>query len=151
MIQFCKHSNHLTHTSIIHSLVQQVMANLFIVCEETIEQVSVVHSVDNSAGLSDRVHSQHSNSHVDGLDSSSWSQNWANCGSTRWIILYDKFLQGNVCLFGQTFDNRGRYQIRSVPLIVVDLQNNSFVHFDLMGDRVPICIVRVNAMSHVNW
>ena len=49
-------------------MVEQIMGDLLVVGIEALEDVLVVHTVNNATGLPDGVHAQHGASHIDGLD-----------------------------------------------------------------------------------
>lgn len=82
-------------------MVKQVVIYFLEIIEELLEYILVVRSVQNSTCFPDRVHPQHSTSHIDCLDACSRCQDRSNCRPAWRIILDDHFLEWHLCLLGQ--------------------------------------------------
>ena len=133
------------------SMLKQVMVYFLIVVIEASEDILVVNPIDNPTSFSDRVHSQHGTSNINSFDSGSWSHDWANSWATWGIILYNYLLNLSSNFLSEDLEDWVWNQVRGISLVVVQFNNNSFVHLNLMVDLMLIWIIGMNWVSHICW
>jgi hypothetical protein len=82
-------------------MVEQIMVDSLILLIKNLEQFKVVHRVNHSTCLSDRVHPQHRNANVDCLHARSAGQDWPDCRSTWAVVTHDEVLNWHFAFLGQ--------------------------------------------------
>ena len=86
-------------------MVEQIVVDSFILLIKYLEQLKVVHRVNYTTGLSDRVHTQHRNAYVDCLHPRATGQNWPNRRSTWAVITHNEVLDGHFAFLSQDAQN----------------------------------------------
>jgi len=134
-----------------HSRTEQIMLDIFEMSVECQEEVTIVDTVENTSSLSNGMHSPHRSSNINGLDTRVAGSNRTDSRTASWVISHHKLLKRNVALLSNCFQERRGNQISGIPLIVIHLDNNTFIDFHCMVVLMLWSIVRVDCMGHVCW
>lgn len=126
------------------------MLNEFEVSIETVEEVSVVGTVQDSAGLTNGVHSPHRCPQVDRLDAGLARDDRANRRAAWRIIPDHEFAYGYSDPVSHSLHEGRGDQVGGVSLVHIDFDDNSLVDLDGMIRLVFFGVVGVNTVSHVS-
>lgn len=131
-------------------MLEQVMIDWLVLLVKCLEQLEVVHCIDHSTCLSDRVHSQHWNTNVDCLHTCSACQNWTDCWSAWAVVSHNEVLNRYLALIRKDSQDWRRHQICDVSLVEVCLYHHALVDLHLVVHLVLVRVIGMNSMGHIS-
>ena len=127
------------------------MLNIFVMGVEWLKEVTIIHSVQYSSSLSDRMHTPHWCANINCLDTCVTGNNGTNSWTACWIVSHHKLLNRNISFLSHCFQKCRRNQICGISLVVVGLDDYTFVDLDWMVVLMFGSIVRMHCMGHICW
>ena len=80
------------------------MVDLFVIVVETDKEVTVIHPIEHSSSLADRMHAPHRRTHVHALNAGLAGNYRAYRRPARRVISHHEFLNRHFCLFSEDLE-----------------------------------------------
>lgn len=117
--------------------------------EELGEETLVVQQVYRAHSFTDRVHSQASCTHIDGLYASLGCNQRSDSRATQRVLSNDELLDRHTCTMSKHLEDALSHAVSCVALIRINLQNDAFVEQWRVLRLVLSLVIGVNGVRHV--
>jgi len=95
------------------------------------------------------MHSELRCTNVDRLDSCLGGHHWSNGRTAKRVVPHDELLDRHASLGSEHFKHTGADRVSHVPLIRIDLQNDSLLDLGHMLALVLLTVVGVDSVGHI--
>jgi len=126
------------------------MIYYLIIFVKSFKQFVVVHTIKDSASFTNRMHSPHWCSDINSFNSGFTANDRPYGWSTRWIILYNEFLNWNLCFLSNYFKYWWRNYISRIALIIICFYHNTFINSNFMSCMMFFPIIWMYSVSHIS-